>query len=615
MANGYAGKLLWVDLKKQTCKEEAIDERLGRMYLGGYGLGARILYNRMKAGVDPLGPEAILGILTGPATGTPFIGGSRYVVVGKSPLTGGWGDANSGGWFGPYMKFAGYDGVFFTDISDKPVYLFIDNGKAEIRDAAILWGKDTFETEEILKTELGKDTQIACIGPSGEKLSLIAAVMNNKGRAAARSGLGAVMGSKRVKAVAVRGKPGSIPVADKKKAAFCRKTYLPHLTGHADILREFGTPGIMVPMAMAGDSPVKNWMSSAALDFPDVELISGNKTLENQEKRYACYQCPIGCGGHMKASDGEYKYTADAHKPEYETLAMFGSNCLNYNLNSIIKINDICNRAGLDTISTGSAIGFTIDCYESGLITSQDTGGLKMNWGNHQAMVAMTEKIARREGFGNILADGIKKASEKIGRKAERLAMHIGGQEYPAHDAKFGFHWAIGYRVDATPGRHTQGPGMGPKIPLPEVDPRSQSGRQPAHVLGANAVHYVQALGLCTFVCAGLPDLKSFQEMVKAVMGWDVTAEEITRTGERIADMRHVFNLREGISPLVYHHPDRMAGRPPRTAGPLAGITLDEERMLEEFFEAMDWELTTARPSKKKLLELGMDDIASELWS
>jgi aldehyde:ferredoxin oxidoreductase len=614
MANGYVGKLLWVDLTNKTLKDEALDEKMGRLYLGGYGLGARIIYDRMKAGVDPLGPEAILGIMTGPATGTPFIGGSRYVVVGKSPLTGGWGDANSGGYFGPYLKFAGYDGVFFTGISARPVYLFINNGKAEIKDASHLWGKDTFETEDILRAELGKDTEVACIGPSGETVSLIAAVMNNKGRAAARSGLGAVMGSKRLKAVAVKGKPGTVPVFDAAKAREARRTILPQLTGHVGLLREFGTPGIMVMMAMAGDSPVKNWTSSAVLDFPDVELIGGNKVVEQQGQKYACYQCPIGCGGHMKESKGDYEYAEGAHKPEYETLAMFGSNCLNYNLNSITKVNDICNRAGLDTISSGSAMGFTIECYEKGLITKQDTGGIEMTWGNHRSIVAMTEKLAKREGFGNILADGIKRAAEKIGKGAENYAMHLGGQEYPAHDPKFGLQWAIEYRMDATPARHTQGPGMGPKVPAPEVDPKTQLGRQPAHMIGANACHYIQALGLCTFVCGGLPNLETFQTMVKANMGWDASADEIVKTGERIADMRHVFNLREGISPLKYHHPDRMAGRPPRTAGPLEGVTLDEDGMLKEFFAAMDWDLKTAKPNKKRLLELGMDDIARELW-
>jgi len=567
--------------------------------------------------VDPLGPEAILGIVTGPATGTPFIGGSRYVVVGKSPLTGGWGDANSGGVFGPNLKFAGYDAIFFKGIADKPLYLLINNGQAELKDASHLWGKDTFETEDMLRNEVGKDAEIACIGPSGEKLSLIAAVMNNKGRAAGRSGLGAVMGSKKLKAVAVLGKGNAVPLYDAEKAKQYRKEYLAQLTGHFGLLREFGTPGIMAQMAKFGDSPVKNWASTSVIDFPDVDIISDKNVIAEQSKKYGCYMCPIACGGHMKGfKSDKFSYEEGSHKPEYETLAMFGSNCLNYNLQSIIKCNDICNRMGLDTIGTGGTIGFTIDCYENGLISKEDTNGLEMKWGNAEAIVAMTEKLANREGFGNIIADGVKKASERIGKGSDKLAMHIGGAEYPAHDAKFGFHWAITYRMDPTPGRHTQGDPGGPKFPVPQIEDRkAQLGRQPAHVIGEAIGHYVQSLGLCTFVYGSLPSPEAVYNMIKAVTGWDVTLDEIIKVGNRIHNLRHAFNLREGISPLQYHHPDRMAGRPARTAGPLTGITLDEDGMLKEYFAAREWDMQTGKPSKKVLTELGLEKVAADLYS
>jgi aldehyde:ferredoxin oxidoreductase len=616
MANGYMGKFLWVDLTKKTLKEEFYDEQFCRDWIGGYGLGARIIYTHQKGGVDPLGPDAILGILTGPATGTPFIGGSRYVVVGKSPLTGGWGDANSGGMFGPNMKFAGYDGVFFRGISDKPVYIYLESGKAEIRDATYLWGKDTNETEDMLRAKLGNDTEVACIGPAGEKLALVAAVMNNKGRAAGRSGLGAVMGSKKVKAVAVKGKGGSVPVFDPELSKKYRKEYLTQLTGHYQSIKQFGTPGIMAMMAKFGDSPVKNWASTAVLDFPNPEIISDKNVTVEQDKRYACYMCPIGCGGHMKAFSGpDFSYAAGAHKPEYETLAMFGSNVLNGDLHSIVKCNDICNRYGLDTIGAGGAIGFTVDCYENGLITKADTGGLEMKWGNSAAIVAMTEKLAKREGFGNVIADGVKRAAERIGKGADKLAMHIGGAEYPAHDAKFGFHWAITYRMDATPGRHTQGQPGGPTFPIPPIaDRKAQLGRQPGHVMGQAIGHYIQSLGLCTFVYGALPSPESIYNMVKAVTGWDINLEEIIKVGTRIHNQRHCFNLREGISPLHYHHPDRMAGIPARTAGPLKGITLDEPAMLKEYFQAMDWDMATAKPSVKSLIDQGLEDVARDLY-
>lgn len=607
------GKILWVNLSEGTLQEEVLDEKFYRAFLGGYGLGARILFSRMKPGADPLGPDNILGIATGALTGTA-LGGARYVVVGKSPLTGGWGDANSGGRFGPHLKFSGYDAVFFTGISAKPVYLFIDNGRAELRDAGHLWGKDTFETEDLLRAELGKDVEVACIGPSGEKVSLIASVMNNKGRAAGRSGLGAVMGSKRLKAVAVQGniKP---PLADEQKAAELRKKYANELTGHVTMLRQFGTPAIMIPSVVSGDAPIKNWAGVAARDFPDAEPLGAEAVVAQQERRYACYQCPIGCGGYMKEGVGEYVYEFGANKPEYETLAMFGSNCLNNNLESIIKVNDICNRYGLDTISTGASIAFAIECYENGAITKEDTGGLEMTWGNHKAIVGMTEKLARREGFGDILADGVKVAAKKIGKDTDRFAMHIQGQEIPAHDPKFGFHWALGYRMDATPARHTQGPGMPLKgLSMTKYDRKSQFGMQPGYKMGHNFSHTVQSIGLCQFVYWAMPSVEAYLELIKAVTGWDITIEELFQIGERIANIRHAFNIREGLNPLQFHIPARVAGKPPKEEGPLKGIMLDEETIAGEYVAAMEWDPKSAKPGKKKLEELGLDDVARVLW-
>jgi len=367
MLGGYMGKILFADLSKGKLKDEPLEEKFCRDFIGGYGIGARIIYSRQKGGVDPLGPENILGIMTGPLTGSPALSGSRYTVVGKSPLTGTWGDANSGGYFGPHLKFAGYDGLFFTGISPKPVYLLIKDGKAELRDAAHLWGKDSFETEDILRSELGEKTEVCCIGPSGENLSLIAAVMNNKGRAAGRSGLGAVMGSKKLKAVAVIDN-SKIPLADEQEARELRRKYIGKLDKSlADLFRDTGTPGITADSAHSGDSPVKNWGGVGIIDFPNAKLISDDNVIDLQSKKYACWHCSFGCGGHMKAGT-EYQYEAGAHKPEYETLCMFGTNCLNTNLESIIKVNDICNRYGLDTISTGATISFTIECYENGII-------------------------------------------------------------------------------------------------------------------------------------------------------------------------------------------------------------------------------------------------------
>ena len=615
MARGFVGKTLWVDLDRGKTRVDELSEDLCRKFLGGYGLGASVIFNKQRAGVDPLGSDSILGLVTGMLTGTPAITGNRYVAVGKSPLTGGWGDANSGGYFGPHLKFAGYDAVFFTGISAQPVYLFVNDAKPELRDARHLWGKDTFETEDVLKSELGKDVELACIGPSGERISLIAAVMSNKGRAAGRSGLGAVMGSKKLKAVVVKGSR-PVPIADEARANELRRKTLGELTGHVTSLREFGTPTIVERCLLVGDAPVRNW-GGISTDFPDVRLIAADAVKAEQSRPWGCWHCPIACGGHMKAGSAGYQYEAGAHKPEYETLAMFGSNCLNTNLASIVKANDICNRAGLDTISAGASIAFAIECYEHGIITTSDTQAIDLTWGNHRSIVAMTEKLARREGFGDVLADGVKAAAERIGKGAAEFAMHIQGEEIPAHDPKAGRQWGTTYRMDATPARHTQGGegGMGPaNPPQPNFDRNSWSGRGEARRIGGSWHHAVSATGMCMFGLGALPSIESLMEMIRAVSGWDITVDEMIQIGERIANVRQAFNVREGLNPLKYNMPGRIIGVPPKSAGPTKGVTVDEQILQLEYLTAMDWDLETTKPSKKKLLELGLDDVAMELW-
>jgi aldehyde:ferredoxin oxidoreductase len=617
MARGYMGKMLMVDLSRNELKDEVLDEELARQYIGGYGIGARILFSRQKAGVNPLGPENTFGILTGPFTGTDALSGTRFTIVGKSPLTSGWGDANAGGYFGAYLKFAGYDAVFFTGVSEKPVYLFIDNGKAAIKDATHIWGKDTRQTQDMLKSELGKDVEVAVIGPSGENLSLISAVIN-RSRTAARSGLGAVMGAKGLKAVAVKGNI-KVPVADENRVKELRRDYQAKLGGHIVWLKPLGTPFLVVPGIETGDSPVKNWGGIGVVDFPDATPIGAEALIERQLKKFSCYLCPIGCGGQMKAGTGEYKYEAGTRRPEYETVAMFGTNCLNSNIDSIIKAGDICDRYGIDTISAGATIAMAIECFEKGLITKADTDGIEMTWGNHQAIVAMTEKLAKREGFGAVLADGARVAAEKIGKGAEKYAIHIQGQELPAHDPKGSFHYATSYRMDPTPGRHFVGSELSeaPSHPsglLPRFDHRSFSGRGEARKLGSNFHHALVCAGTCLFVYWAFPSVDAIAEFMSAVTGWDITNEELLRTGERIANLRQAFNIREGLNPLEFKISARVIGRPPHKEGPLSGITIDEDTLDKEYLAAMDWNLKTTKPSKKKLQELGLEDVAQELW-
>lgn len=602
MAGGYMGKLLFVDLSTGKIREETPEESLYRDFIGGYGIGARILYSRQKGGVDPLGPENTLGLVTGPLTGTPATTGTRYTAVAKSPLTGGWGDANSGGSFGPYLKFAGYDAVFFNGIADKPVYLFIDNGKAELRDASHLWGKDTYQTEDILKAELGDATEIACIGPSGEKRSLISCIINRRGAAAGRSGLGAVMGSKNLKAVAVRGNL-EVPLADSEAAYSLRKEHIALMRaaqpGRESFLEQFhkyGTSSAAPRSAHSGDTPVKNWGGVGVVDFPGASGLSGDAAIANLERRTGCWRCPIACEGRLKEGTGEYKYPAGTRRVEYETQGSFGTMCLNNNIESVNMANHICNSYGLDTISAGTIIAFAIECYENGLITRADTGGIELTWGNHRSIVAMTEKMARREGFGDILADGVKAAAERIGRGAEKYAVHIGGQELGMHDPKLVPGYRPGqpaarYQMDATPGRHTQ-----------DFGPSSFQG------------HIVNAAGLCLFGQMARDSRKYIAGFMSAATGWDRPMDDLLKIGERIANMRHVFNLREGINELKWPVHPRIIGNPPQKEGPLAGVTADIEAQVYWNLGALDWDRITTKPSQKKLLELCLDDVAQELW-
>lgn len=608
------GKMLWVDLSRWEIREEILSEDFLQAFIGGYGLGARLLFSTQKAGIDALSADAALGFLAGPLTGTATIGGSRYIVVGKSPLTGGWGDANSGGDFGPYLKFAGYDAVFFVGISDKPVYLSISEGKSELRDAEQLWGKDCYETEDILHSLWGKDARIACIGPSGEKVCLIAAIMNDRGRAAGRSGLGAVMGSKKLKAILVNGK-ARVPVADAKAVVDLRKKYLPQLGGTIDWLSKHGTAFVAQGSAHSGDSPVKNWGGIGVVDFPDAASFSATDITARRVKKYGCYRCPVACGAHMMAGSGEYVYEAGCHRPEYETLALFGSNCLNNNIESIIKANDMCNRYGIDTISAGAVIAFVMECYEKGLITTGDTDGIEMTWGNHRSMIAMLEKLANREGFGDLIADGVKKGAERIGRGVDEFAMHIHGQELPGHDPKLDYHWGLSYLLDPTPARHTQNAEVFQPLTKVikedrQIDPKVEA----AFMAGSMFHHVVNSSGMCAFVYSCFPRADILAEFLRAVTGWDRDISDLTTTGERILNMRQAFSAREGLNQALFKAPGRLLGRPPFAAGPHANITIDEQSWFRDYFTAAGWDPRTGKPKREKLIELGLVDVADELW-
>lgn len=624
MVGGYAGRIVFIDLSTGTVTTSSPEETFLRTYLGGYGIGSRLLYDRMNANADPLGGENVLGLVTGPLTGTPALGGSRFTVVGKSPLTGTFGDANCGGYFGPTLKQAGFDAVFVTGIADEPVYVLLEDGEVELRNASFLWGKDSNETEDLLRAELGRDIEVVCIGQAGEKESLIAAIMHDKHRAAARSGLGAVMGAKQLKAVVARGTI-DVPLADAERARALRRKYMKEIRqGLFDNWHEYGTCGGTAGSILVGDAPVRNWGGVASADFSveKARRISDESIVAYQTKRYACHGCQIACGGVLAVPEGSSEELR-TYKPEYETLASFGSNLLNDDVESIIRCNDICNRYGLDTISTGAVVAFAIECFQNGLLTTADTGGLELAWGRPEAIVALTEKIGEREDVGDALADGVNIAAAKIGGRADQFAIHVHGQEVAMHSPLYYPGLALVYQLDATPGRHSQGllwdglygeawdRSLGIKLPVERKYEYAGKGETYRRLVLMN--HTANMAGVCQFHFIAY-DPEHFPEFLEAVTGWPISIDECLEMGERAHQLRHVFNLREGLNPLKFELPDRTVGQPPFEEGPVKGVTVDVRDVAQEFLEAMAWDPETAWPSRERLVSLGLGEVADDLY-
>lgn len=617
---GVRGKILWVDLSSKSVQEELLGDDLYLKFLGGYGIGAWLIYQRQPAGVDPLGPQSILGFTTGPLTGTTAITGNRFTVVGKSPKTGTWGDANCGGNFGPGLKFAGVDATFFTGTSDKPVYLLVEDGKAQILDASDLWGLDSNETEDTLRERHGKNTYVACIGQAGERASLLACVMNHYGRAAGRSGLGAVMGSKRLKAVVAVG-DAEVPVANPDSVSDIRKKCFEVFKQNPsyDLFHNYGTCGITANSCQTGDTPVKNWKGIPD-DFPTAGRISDDSVINLVEKPYGCWRCPIACGGHIRVKSGPY--AVSTHKPEYETLGVFGALCLNDNLESIIKINDICNRSGLDTISTGATVAFAIECYEQGVLSKDDTGGLELTWGNADAIVRLTELIAEEAGIGALFSNGMKKAAEKLGiDKCDEFAMHVQGEELPMHDPRLSPGLATSYVVDATPGRHTQWSSwfdeanflpVGADKYYPTVEDKyTYTGKAEAMKFLTCYGHTVNAAGMCMFGCVCC-HIEALPDFLSAVMGVEYSMARLIEAGWRIATMRMAFTVREGGIPTRFRVPLRMVGIPPLEGGPLKGVTIDYKTQTREHLANMGWDTETAKPLPETIRKLGLADVIKD---
>jgi aldehyde:ferredoxin oxidoreductase len=625
MTGGYAGKMGFVDLTADEIKVETLDEELARDFIGGQGIGARILFERQKKGIDPLGPESYLGFTTGPLTGTKVPTGGRYMAVCKSPLTGGWGDANSGGYFGAELKAAGWDAIFVTGVASSPKYITIFDDRIEIKDAAHLWGQDTVDTEKSIKKDAGeKKMRIASIGPASEKRSLISGIVNDAGRIAARSGVGAVMGAKRLKAVAVQG-TGKARIADPDALAGLRKAFIKEMRnmgGFAQTLMEHGTCGITGAGVAAGFTPVKNWRYTGKQSFPNLEKIAdADAIIAYQSRKYGCANCPIACGGIFNVTGGKYP-VGETHKPEYETIGAFGTMCMCDDFESIIKLNEMCNRSGLDTISAGTALAFAMECFENGIINEADTDGIALTWGNAEAMIAMIDKMIAREGFGDILADGVKIAADRIGSGAEKFAMHVGGQEPGLHNALFLPSRGTGFVCDPTPGRHTAAPmaridgGPGQFAPYPELkigqfEKYAYTGKGPMSATASSYLQVGSSAGVCLMPMMFLGNYP-LVEFFNAVTGWDLDVKQVLSTGARIQTLRHCFNLREGIVPAEVKLPERMLGQPPQQEGPLAGVTVDVDSLAREYRQAMGWDPDSGKPDDEALDRLGLTDLVEK---
>jgi len=619
---GTMGKIAVVDLAGGTVEIETPSDDLYKTYLGGYGLGAYYLYTRQKPGVDPLGPDNHLGFFASPLTGTPAICGNRFQVVGKSPKTGGFGDANCGGNFGPFLKFSGFDGCLFAGVSEQPVYLVLKDGVAELKSAAELWGLDVVGTEAKLKALYGDAIAIASVGPVGEAARLLACIMNDRDRAAGRSGLGAVMGSKKIKAI-VAVKSQEVPLADEAAMKEQRTAHIKAMRdGNPlyDLFHNFGTSGLTAGAVASGDCPVKNWTGTAA-DFPTAAKISDEAVQDIQYKPYGCWRCPIACGGFVKTQfAGE---TLDSGKPEYETLGVFGAMVLVDDLAAICKANDICNTQGMDTISVGSTVAFAFECYDKGILTKDDTGGLELTWGNAEAMVTLTEQIAKVEGFGAVLADGAKAAAERIGKGAIECAMQIGGTELPMHDPRLSPGIASNYKLDATPGRHTQFSAWAAEagFPITGLEDRyggwtpekkyDYTGKAKAHRIQSALMHVINAEGCCMFGACCIPAQAQI-DFLNGAMAAGYTVDDVLAIGDRIANLRVAFNLREGLKNADFKVPARVLGDPPLAAGETKGVTVDLATQQKEYFEEMGWSADGV-PSRATLERLGLDFVAADL--
>ncbi len=625
---GVAGKILRVDLTSRTVNTEHPDEGFYRTYLGGAGFVSYFMLRDIPRGIDAFDPQNRLVFALGPMTGLAMPGATRNCVGAKSPLTAGFSKSEAGGFFPMALKKAGYDAVIVEGRADRPVYLLVTDQKVEIRDAAGLWGKTVLETQDAIAADTGHKTiRTAAIGPPGERLVRFACIMNDLREAIGRGGLGAVMGSKNLKAVAALGR-WSPDVADPARiralTQMMNKGFADNPLGFAGRLHERGTGGeaMMVAGNAIGNLPSYNFGVNF---FEGISKVTAEAVLEAYGVGMeGCAACAVRCKKTVEAGE-PWNFNRRNGGPEYESLASLGPTCGTDDLARITKACELANLYGLDTISLGVSIGFGMECFENGILTTRDTGGIDLRFGNAEAMLQMVEMIAYRRGIGDLLAEGTMRAAQRLGRGAEAFAMHVKGLEIPMHEPRVKQGLGVVYAVEAQGADHCAGMhdtaytqespafehlrGMGATRPLPadDLSDEKMASQKAAHLWNL----FLDSVVCCQFVPWSIDQLV---DIVRATTGWSYTAHEALRLGARVATLGRVFNLREGIDSARDTLPKRMFG--PTRAGALKDGGIDAEkfgRAVRAFYGMMGWNEETGVPSRGTLLDLGVGWAADEL--
>jgi aldehyde:ferredoxin oxidoreductase len=620
MASGITGKVLHVDLTARQSRIEEIPEVTMRKYLGGGALAAWLLLRDMPAGADPLGPDNVLVLMTSVINGLSLSGTNRYTAAAKSPLTGGYGESEAGGWWGPELRAAGLDGVTVRGKSATPVYLWIKDGQLEFRDAREYWGKLSGEVQDGIAQELGdKRVRVLQTGISGERGVRFAAIVNQLKHFHGRGGLGAVMGAKNLKAIVVRGtKP---PVAiDKDRAKGGLVWFREHYDRTKDRFHTLGSASAVMALEAGGILPTRNFRDGS---FEHARAISGQEMAKTiLVNRGTCYACAVACKREVEIK--EEGVTPKYGGPEYETLAATGSLCGVGDLHALARINQLYAQYVLDSISTGAVIAFAMECYENGIVTKEMTGGLDLTWGNAEAVEQMVHLIGRREGFGRLLGEGVKRAAKALGRGAERYALHVKGQELPMHDPRGKKGLSLAYALSPTgadhmeaphdplyAGFHPQGHPMGPLGLIEPLDPLVLDAKKVRAFFETQKLWSAyNSIGMCDFVGAPLNglEMEPLVSYLNAVTGWNMSLYELLKVGERNNTLARLFNAREGFTPEDDVLPQRLhegIGN-----GPLKGQTIDPDEFFAArrvYYEMAGWDPTTGTPTATKLAELGIE--------